>query len=144
MSIHLLRTAAAGVVVGLLVGCGPTITHTPPGERVDGNLALGARQDPSGPTYFEGALRYVKVDPITGPTRVLEMPEDQDVTITVPSGEITITAWERVCSGNCGDLGPVTNQCSVVLDIPVGGTGRVDITWTVPNPCVMETAIGIS
>ena len=105
-----------------------------------------ARQDLDGPTYFEGSLRYVRVDPIIGPARVWETLEGQEVTITVPPGEVTVTSWERVCGGNCEDdsLGPATNECSAILEIPVGGTGRVDITWTVPNPCVMETAIGIS
>jgi len=143
--IHLLRTAAASAVVGLLVGCGPTVTHTPPGSAAAGNLIIVARDVPDdrGTVYIEGSLRYVRVAADSGATHEWETLDGQETTISVPPGKYQITAWERVCGGNCGAPGPATNQCSAVLEIPVDGNARVDINWTVPNPCVIETGIFI-
>lgn len=143
--IQLVRTAAAGAVV-LLVGCGPTVTHTPPGSAAAGNLTILAREamDDRGTVYFEGSLRYVRVAADSGATHEWQTVDGEETTINVPPGKYVITAWERVCGGNCGEPGPITNSCSTLLEIPVDGTGRVDITWTVPNPCMMTWGIGIS
>jgi hypothetical protein len=136
----------AGAAVALLVGCGPTVTHTPPGSAASGNLMIVAHDVPDdrGMVYFEGSLRYVRVAADWGATHEWQTPDGEETTISVPPGKYEITAWERICGGNCDNLEPATNQCSAVLEIPVDGNARVDINWTVPNPCVIETAIFIS
>ena len=129
-----------------IAGCGPTLPHTPPGQAAPGNLVILAREVPDdrGTVYFEGSLRYVRVARVGGTAKEWQTVDGQESWMTVPPGQYEVEAWERVCGGNCDNLEPITNRCRTRLDIPVGGTGRVDITWTVPKPCVMTWGIGIS
>jgi len=133
---QLIRAAIGGAVVALLVGCGPTVplvilAHDVPDDR--------------GTVYIEGSIRYVRVTGADGRLAESQIEDGGGIQMKVAPGRYEVTSWERVCPGNCdGELEPPTNECSAILEIPAGGTGRVDITWTVPNPCVMETAIGIS
>ena len=135
--------ALSVAVLLAMAGCGPSLTRTPPGEAAPGNLMVLARQDAGGQTYFEGSLRYVRIARAGGSARSWQTVDGQETWITVRPGNYEISAWERVCGGNCDDLEPITNRCGTTLEIPADGTARIDISWQVPKPCVMTWAIGI-
>jgi len=151
----MIRTAHGLIpaVIFLVVGCSPasptgSASPSSPAASSDnpnaGNLTIVVREvpDPNGAVYFEGSLRYVRVEgeavaPMEWVTPSGETPLD------VPPGRYQVNAWERVCSGNCGNLDRITNRCSVVVDVPAQGSVRVVISWTVPMPCVMTAEPGV-
>ena len=138
------RQSAAILVSAILLmlaGCAatsPQASNDPHGTQ----LTIVA-QEIAGPTnavYFEGSLRFVRVAGDVSHSVEWQTPMGKAKTISLKPGRYVVTAWERVCGGNCDNLGQIINRCSLPVDVPEHGSMRVLIRWTVPNPCVM--AIG--
>jgi hypothetical protein len=138
------RGEAVGLVSAillLLAGCATTSPQA--SNDPDGTQLTIVAQEITGPTnavYIEGSLRFVRVAGDVTHSVAWQTPMGKPKTIGVKPGRYMVTAWERVCGGNCDNLDQITNRCSLLVDVPEHGSVRVVIRWTVPNPCVM--AIG--
>jgi hypothetical protein len=97
--------------------------------------------------YIEGSLRFARLDGPTsrewavddGSSRVL----DADTyligvqRVAVNPGHYTLTAYERVCSGNCDPefLEDPANQCSLEFDVAAARETIIDVTFPIPDVC---------
>lgn len=86
--------------------------------------------------YFEGALVQVLLEPTDAPsnteTQHRSAPEAVGRTTTwrdVTEGAWRLTASTRVCSGNCGELAPATDSCTLDLDVTQDTTVLVSYRW---------------
>jgi hypothetical protein len=123
----------------LLAGCAttsPQASNDPHGTPL--TIVAHAITGPTNAVYIEGSLRFVRVAGDVSQSVEWQTPMEKPKTISLKPGQYVVTAWERVCDGNCDNLDQITNRCSLLVDVPEHGSVRVVIRWTVPNPCVME------
>jgi len=129
-----LAVTLLGPVILLAVGCGSATPSSDP----NGNLMIVVRDvpDANGAVYLEGSVRYVRITGGGIAPRQWVTPSGR-TTIRVSPGQYEMSAWERVCSANCGNLEAITNRCSLIVDVPSQGSVRIVIGWTVPRPCTI-------
>lgn len=126
---RLVIAVAAGiaVVVGVVLAAatwGAEPDPTSAGARTETHTVV-ARTTLVGPPvyYFEGALVRVGLWPDGDPDwydahRTAPMSVGEDVTwVDVPAGEYDLVGEVFPCSGNCGELGPRVDACSLPLEL---------------------------
>lgn len=136
----------AGLVTfGMLVlaGCGlldlfpsPIPTTTPPNDGGEDAAILRVTVEHEGCCYMEGDIDVIQLD---GPTTA-EWSVDGESEARVAPGQYTLTAFEQVCGGNCGNLAAPKHHCTIDPSLPEGEAAEVRITFPVPGPCTAEVA----
>lgn len=128
---HMPRATKAILVLALLPGllaCGP--------EEQDqrGSLIVTTESNPgaSGEVYIEGARQEIALRDQHGDV-VGDVEGDHSFAGLAP-GTYTLDAGQRPCSGNCGQLDPLTDQCSASITVRAEPV-RVHIDFRVGAPC---------
>jgi hypothetical protein len=88
---------------------------------------IAVTQKRSGPLFVEGSVGYAKLTP-TGAAKALfevQIPEG-GLTKSVPAGTYRLFSYQRICTGNCGHLGPPSITCSGPVRVSSGG--KVEVT----------------
>jgi hypothetical protein len=127
-------TIAALLVTGLLAaGCARTATvadHPSPATGV-----LRVTQQIEGPLYVEGSVGYVRITDGSGVVFVGKVPQE-GLTRTLEAGTFTLRSYQRICGGNCGNLGHPTDRCQASVTVTAGGTVHAEVRLTpTKNTC---------
>jgi hypothetical protein len=139
------RSVAIGVVLaGVLAGCsvgglgmdgGGSAKPLPTGTSrlfVYQALVGGSR-------YIEGSRGYVTVTAKAGGRDTESYTQmrtaDPVFSAHVAPGWYTIHSWQRPCDGNCGNLGPVSDQCHLTVTLQADKSNLFDIELTAGHGC---------
>lgn len=155
MSQRLFRRAGIAMLVVALAGC-EFLGIKMPGAQSSGDSYVGedaatitVTTEQVGCCYIEGSLRFARLD---GPSSFGWAVDDGSgrgsaandrfvvgvQSKSVQPGNYTLTAWERVCSGNCGNLSPPGGWCTVEFTAEPGKSLEILVTYTIPEPCVAQ------
>ena len=97
--------------------------------------------DDTGGLYFEGSIPYIAVARPDGEEVLetkLDFKDDAIQTmISLEPGEYRLTSWQRVCNGNCGDLGPPTDHCSEDVILTEQVPARIEIILRPAEGCTL-------
>jgi hypothetical protein len=107
-------------------------------DRVSGPAVVYVRQVQSGLIGNEGSFAYVRVvgaDGNPAVTKRLSLPTENDpvehVALRLNVGDYRLVSFQRICSGNCGLLGPPVYRCDYPLE--VGGETVALVVRLVPR-----------
>ena len=127
---------ASLLATGTLAACG--------GEGASGPAVVYVRQERSGPPFIEGSFSYVRVvgsDGKTVTTKRLQRTSENDpflhVGLLLDAGEYRLVSFQRVCSGNCGELEPPSHRCDYALEAG-GETVALVVRLNAPSGCEIE------
>jgi hypothetical protein len=142
VSVQWLLPLVVGIALAFgLAACGPLFQPgargpaAAPPEYTDADAAtIVFGLESVGCCYMEGAVRAVEV---AGPVNAAWRIEDGSAA-RLPPGDYALTVYEQVCDGSCDWLGEPKNQCSLNVTVRPADQLRLDITYPLDEPCLIE------
>jgi hypothetical protein len=126
----------------LFVGCGVVVPSpgpqtSPPtyGGEDAATLRVSVQENCC---YVEGAVEVME---LSGSTTAEWSVEESSEARLAP-GAYTLTAYEQVCNGNCGQLSPPSGHCAVDMNLAAGESVDVMVIFHHPEPCSVEVQGG--
>jgi hypothetical protein len=135
------RAAALLLVIMVMASCADPPAGGPgePAEPEPASITVSATYDQSTCCYVEGFITFVRI--VGSAKKEFEFRNDGvvEIVLQVPrGGEYTLESWVEPCAGNCGELDPPTDHCSVSVTVPDGGDLQVDLTTRSAHPCQLS------
>ena len=147
------RVQALGLTTALLLAGCSLLGIRLPGALSGGDIYVGedaatitVTTEQVGCCYMEGSLRFAKLDGPSSFDWAVDdgssggaAPGDRFVvgrqSSSVKPGDYTLTAWEQVCDGNCGNLDAPTGHCTLEFTALPGETVEILVSYVIPDPC---------
>jgi hypothetical protein len=104
---------------------------------------LVVTQKRSGPLFVEGSVGYVRLTRSGAATALFEVQVPSNgLTRSVLAGSYQLVSYQRICTGNCGHLGPPSITCSTSMRVPSGGAVNVTVNLTpASNRCTLTVSM---
>lgn len=125
-------------LVTMVVACAPATTTVDP--EVDATVTMRVYQEQTSCCYIEGQVSFLSVGGTEYEIRLSRIGLVPLLELEIPIAETEVESWQRPCEGNCGQLDPPANQCSITIDPEAAETIRLLVTFEPgPDPCQLTT-----